>query len=261
MQGTVLIVDGDAEVRNVLAGNFALAGYRTTRAGTLAEAQDVVRRTKPDIALLEWNGLSPGLLFVRQLRCNRRTADATVIVVGARAGEQERITALESGADDFVAKPFSVRELLARVRAVQRRRAPQLGDDVVEVAGLSVDPAAQRVRAGEHEIRLRKNEFDLLHFFITHAQRTLTRSKLLDEIWGDDVFVGERTVDVHVRRLRRALAPSGHGALIETVRGVGYRFRSEPGTPTLPASSYFSVAAATEFDDARATLPLGAHAA
>jgi two-component system phosphate regulon response regulator PhoB len=260
MQGTVLIVDADTEIRNVLASNFALAGYKITRAGTLVEAQEVVRRTRPDIALIEWNGLSPGLLFVRQLRCSRRTSDAAVIVVSARAGEQERIAALESGADDFVAKPFSIRELLARVRAVQRRRAPQLGDDVVEVAGLSVDPASQRVRAGEHEIRLRKNEFELLHFFITHAQRTLTRSKLLDEIWGDDVFVGERTVDVHIRRLRRALAPSGHGALIETVRGVGYRFQSEPSAATL-ATSYFPVAAAMDFDGARASLPLGIHAA
>jgi len=260
MQGTVLIVDADAEIRNALASTFELAGYKISRAGTLIEAQEVVRRTRPDIAVLEWNGLSPGLLFVRQLRCSRRTSDSAVIVVGARAGEQERIAALESGADDFVAKPFSIRELLARVRAVQRRRAPQLGDDLVEVAGLSVDPAAQRVRAGEQEIRLRKSEFDLLHFFITHAQRTLTRSKLLDEIWGDDVFVGERTVDVHVRRLRRALAPSGHGALIETVRGVGYRFRSEPGAATLPAS-YFSVARSAEFDDSRAALPLGVHAA
>jgi two-component system phosphate regulon response regulator PhoB len=259
MQGNVLIMDGDAEVRSALASSFALAGYQITCAANLAEAEHIVRTAKPDVALLEWNGQSPALLFVRQVRCNRRTADAAVIVVGARAGEHERIAVLESGADDFVAKPFSMRELLARVRAVLRRRAPQHGDDVVEVAGLSVDPAAQRVRAGDREIHLRKNEFHLLHFFITHAQRTLTRSKLLDEIWGDDVFVGERTVDVHVRRLRRALASSGHGDLIETVRGVGYRFRSEPSAAALPAS-FFSVASSAAAET-RTSLPFGMTAA
>jgi two-component system phosphate regulon response regulator PhoB len=194
------------------------------------------------------------------MRCRRRTSDTAVIIVSARSGEQERITALESGADDFVTKPFSMRELLARVRAVLRRRAPQLGDEVIEVAGLNVDPAAQRVRAGDEEIAMRKNEFRLLHFFVTHAQRTLTRSKLLDEIWGDNVFVGERTVDVHVRRLRRALAPSGHGDLIQTVRGVGYRFCCEPVSPAVPAS-YFSVASAAAAREERRSLPLGVNAA
>jgi two-component system phosphate regulon response regulator PhoB len=133
MQGTVLIVDSDAGVRNLLTGNLTLAGYRIACAASLAEAEEVVRRTRPDVALLEWNGLTPGLMmFVRQMRCRRRTSDMAVIVVSARAGEQERITALESGADDFVTKPFSMRELLARVRAVLRRRAPQLGEEVIE---------------------------------------------------------------------------------------------------------------------------------
>ena len=131
---------------------------------------------------------------------------------------------------------------------------------MIEVAGLNVDPAAQRVRAGDEEIPMRKNEFRLLHFFVTHAQRTLTRSKLLDEIWGDNVFVGERTVDVHVRRLRRALAPKGKGDLIQTVRGVGYRFCSEPISAALPAS-YFSVAATTGAREQRRSVPLGASAA
>ncbi len=260
MQGTVLIVDGDPAVRSLLTSNLTLAGYRIACAANLTEAEEVVRRTRPDVALLEWNGLTPGLLFVRQMRCRRRTSDMAVIVLSARAGEQERITALESGADDFVTKPFSMRELLARVRAVLRRRAPQLGDEVIEVAGLNVDPAAQRVRAGDEEIPMRKNEFRLLHFFVTHSQRTLTRSKLLDEIWGDNVFVGERTVDVHVRRLRRALAPTGKGDLIQTVRGVGYRFCSEPIPATLPAS-YFSVVATTRARAQRRTVPLGVNAA
>ncbi len=127
MQGTVLIVDGDTAVRSLLTSNLTLAGYRIACAANLTEAEEVVRRTRPDVALLEWNGLTPGLLFVRQMRCRRRTSDMAVIVLSARAGEQERITALESGADDFVTKPFSMRELLARVRAVLRRRAPTAG--------------------------------------------------------------------------------------------------------------------------------------
>jgi two-component system phosphate regulon response regulator PhoB len=260
MQGTVLIVDSDAGVRSLLTGNLTLAGYRIACAASLAEAEEVVRRMRPDVALLEWNGLTPGLMFVRQMRCRRRTSDMAVIVVSARGGEQERITALESGADDFVTKPFSMRELLARVRAVLRRRAPQLGEEVIEVAGMTVDPSAQRVRVGEADIPMRKNEFRLLHFFVTHAQRTLTRSKLLDEIWGDNVFVGERTVDVHVRRLRRALAASGHGDLIQTVRGVGYRFCTEPLSAALPAT-YFSVSATARGRDQRRSVPLGVNAA
>jgi two-component system phosphate regulon response regulator PhoB len=243
-----------------LAGNLTLAGYSTLCAASLPEAEELMRRARPDAALLEWNGLTPLLMFLRQMRCDRRTAETTVIVVGARAGERERIAALESGADDFVTKPFSMRELLARVRATLRRRAPQLGDEVIEVAGLNVDPAAQCVRSGDEELPMRKNEFRLLHFFITHAQRTLSRAKLLDEIWGDNVFVGERTVDVHVRRLRRALAPSGHDDLIQTVRGAGYRFCGRPISTALPVS-YLSVSSTVSGGEDRPSLPLGVNAA
>ncbi len=152
-----------------------------------------------------------------------------MVVLSGRSEEQDKVAALEGGADDYVTKPFSVRELLARIKAVIRRRTPQLADDVIEVAGLRLDPAARLVSAGDREIDLWTTEFRLLHFFMTHAGRIFSRARLLDEIWGHDAFVEERTVDVHIRRLRQGLMPTGHDALIETVRGLGYRFQSERG--------------------------------
>jgi two-component system phosphate regulon response regulator PhoB len=157
-------------------------------------------------------------------------------MLSARGDEQDKIAALESGADDYVTKPFSTRELLARIKAVMRRRTPQLADEVVEFGGLRLDPAARRASAGSRDLQLWATEFRILHFFMTHPGRIFGRARLLDEIWGDHVFVEERTVDVHIRRLRQALAPSGHETLIETVRGVGYRLRTEPA-PERPAHS------------------------
>jgi two-component system phosphate regulon response regulator PhoB len=198
-------------------------------AGDAAQAEARLREARPHLALLDWMlpGTS-GLMLARRLRADARTAGLSLLMLSARADEHDRIAALESGADDFVAKPFSMRELLARIRAVLRRRTPQLADEVVELAGLSVDPAARRASAGGRDLGLWSTEFRILHFLMTHPGRIHSRARLLDEIWGDHVFVEERTVDVHIRRLRQALAPSGREALIETVRGVGYRFRAEP---------------------------------
>jgi two-component system phosphate regulon response regulator PhoB len=151
------------------------------------------------------------------------------VIVTGRSDAVDKIVGLEVGADDYVTKPFDLRELLARIKAVMRRRTPQLADDVVEIAGLQLDPAARRITAGNHEIDLWTTEFRLLHFFMTHPERVYSRTQLLDQVWGDDVFVEERTVDVHIRRLRLALEPSGHADLIQTVRGAGYRFSSEVG--------------------------------
>ncbi len=228
MEGTILVLDDDLQSREVLTGNLRQAGFRTEYAGNAAEAESQVRNLRPDVTLLEWMlpGVS-GLTYARQLRADPRTAGTGIIMVSARAAEHDKVAALECGADDYVTKPFSTRELLARIQAVMRRRCPQLADDAVELAGLRLDPAARRVTAGEHELKLWTTEFRILHFFMTHAGRVYARAKLLDEIWGDHVFVDERTVDVHIRRLRQALAPSGHDVLLETVRGVGYRFRTE----------------------------------
>ena len=229
MDGSILVVEHDAATRELLAGNLKDAGYRVSCSGDVAAAEAQLREIRPDLALLDWwlPG-SLGLTFARQLRGDQRTAHISIIVVSARAEEHARIAALEGGADDYVTKPFSMRELLARIKAVMRRRTPQLADDVVELNGLRLDPAARRVSAGELEIDLRITEFRLLHFFMTHPAWIFGRAKLLDEIWGDHVFVEERTVDVHIRRLRRALAATGHDALIETVRGIGYRMCIEP---------------------------------
>jgi two-component system phosphate regulon response regulator PhoB len=225
MQGLILVVDDDAAVRELLAANLKDAGYRVALAGDAAQAEARLREARPHLALLDWMlpGTS-GLMLARRLRADARTAGLSLLMLSARADEPDRIAALESGADDFVAKPFSMRELLARIRAVLRRRTPQLADETVEMAGLSVDPAARRASAGGRDLGLWATEFRILHFFMTHPGRIHSRARLLDEIWGDHVFVEERTVDVHIRRLRQALAPSGHEALIETVRGVGYRF-------------------------------------
>jgi len=232
MDGSILVVEDDASIRDLLAGNLGHAGYRVSCAGDVPEAEALIRDIRPDLALLDWilPG-TPGLTFARRLRNDQRTAGISIIMVSGRSEEQDKVAALESGVDDYVTKPFSVRELLARVKAVMRRRTPQLDDEVVEIAGLRFDPAARRVTAGGHEIELWTTEFRLLHFFMTHPVRVFSRRKLLDEVWGDHVFVEERTIDVHIRRLRQALAPTGHAALIETVRGIGYRFRAELAPP------------------------------
>jgi two-component system phosphate regulon response regulator PhoB len=228
MGGSILVVDNDVATRDLLTHNLRQAGYRVWSAGDVPQAEALVRRARPDLVLLDWvlPG-TPGLTFARRLRSDQRTRDISIVMVSDRAEEQDKVAALEGGVDDYVTKPFSARELLARVKAVLRRRAPQLTDDVVEIAGLHLDPAARRVSAGDREISLWTTEFRLLHFFMTHRGRLYSRTRLLDEIWGDHAFIEERTVDVHIRRLRHALAPSNHHTLIETERGIGYRFRAD----------------------------------
>jgi two-component system phosphate regulon response regulator PhoB len=235
MTGSMMIVHRETVGRDLVAGNFRAAGFEVGCAADIPAAESMACTFRPDLVLLEWAAGAPALAFARQLRSDRRTASAGIIVVSDRSEEQDRVAALECGADDYVTRPFSVRELLARARAVLRRRSPQLADAVVEVSGLRFDPGAMQVSAAGRAIELRKIEFQLLHFLITHPHRICSRRKLLDEVWGDHVYVEERTVDVHIRRLRRALAPSGHGGLIETVRGIGYRFRADPGPQPAPA--------------------------
>lgn len=235
MAGSMLIVHGETVGRDLVAGNFRAAGFEVSCAAGIAAAESLACAFRPDLVLLEWVPGAPALAYARQLRSDRRTAAAGIIVVSDRSEEQDRVAALECGADDYVTRPFSVRELLARARAVLRRRSPQLADEVVEVSGLRFDPAAMRVTVSGREIELRRIEFQLLHFFLTHPHRIFSRRRLLDEVWGDHVYVEERTVDVHIRRLRRALVETGHGHLIETVRGIGYRFSADPGPQPAPA--------------------------
>jgi two-component system phosphate regulon response regulator PhoB len=221
----VLVVEDEAAIQELIAVNLESAGHHVLRSSNAEQALTIIRQALPDLVLLDWMlpGQS-GLAIARHLRGNERTRAIPIIMLTAKSAEQDKVIGLEAGADDYVTKPFSPRELLARIKAVMRRRAPQMTDDVIEAQGLRLDPAAHRVSGNGLALGLGPTEFRLLHFFMTHAERVHTRAQLLDQVWGDHVFVEERTVDVHIRRLRKALQATGHDALIETVRGTGYRF-------------------------------------
>jgi two-component system phosphate regulon response regulator PhoB len=219
-----LVVEDEPAIQELIAVNLEHAGHRVQRAHSAAEADALIREVRPDLILLDW--MLPdvaGTVLARKLRADARSKDIPIIMLTARAQEVDKVEGLDAGADDYITKPFSPKELLARIKAVLRRRAPQLTDDLIDVDGLQLDPAAHRVMSSEQELRLGPTEFKLLHFFMTHPERVYSRMQLLDQVWGDHVFVEERTVDVHIRRLRQALEPSGHDRLIETVRGAGYR--------------------------------------
>jgi two-component system phosphate regulon response regulator PhoB len=229
MPATVLVVEDEPAIQELIAYNLKQAGHQPVRAESAEQALTVVRNALPDLVLLDWMlpGLS-GVEFARRLKGDKRTRDIPIIMLTARADEQDKLTGLDVGADDYITKPFSPRELNARIKAVLRRRAPEMTDDVVEVGGLALDPSSHRVTAGPDKVDLGPTEFRLLHFLMTHTERVHSRVQLLDQVWGDHVFVEERTVDVHIRRLRKALEPTGHDRLIQTVRGSGYRMSATP---------------------------------
>ena len=228
MDNTVLVVEDNPELQEVLALNLQNAGYKVLRASSIRQAESIVNATLPQMVLLDWMlPDTPGLTFARRLRSETRTASIPIIMLTGRDCESDKITGLEAGVDDYLIKPFSPRELLARIKAVMRRCAPQHADMVVEIAGLRLDPASRRITGAGCDIELGALEFRMLRFFMTHPGRVYSRAQLLDEIWGNNVYVEERTVDVHIRRLRQALEPTGHKGLLETVRGVGYCFRRD----------------------------------
>jgi two-component system phosphate regulon response regulator PhoB len=224
--GCILVVEDEPAIQELIAVNLEHAGHKVMRAASAAEAKALVGQELPDLVVLDWMlpGL-PGLDYARQLRAEQRTRDVPIIMLTARALEQDKLAGLEGGADDYITKPFSPRELLARIKAVMRRRAPQLTDDAVVISGLRLDPVSHQVSVEGRRLELPPTEFRLLHFLMTHPERVYTRAHLLDEIWGDHIYVEERTVDVHIRRLRQALEATGHDKLVETVRGTGYRCR------------------------------------
>jgi len=224
MSATILVVEDEPAIQSLIEVNLRRAGHAVQMAPDAETARRMVQEALPDLVLLDWMlpGMS-GVDFARLLRSEARTRLLPVIMLTARAEERDKIEGLDLGADDYVTKPFSPRELLARIKAVLRRHAPQATEDVVELGGLRLDPATHRIAAGSAEVILGPTEFRLLHFLMTHPERVHGRSQLLDQVWGDHVFVEERTVDVHIRRLRAALEASGHDALIQTVRGSGYR--------------------------------------
>jgi two-component system phosphate regulon response regulator PhoB len=226
VSATILVVEDEPQVQELVAVNLEHAGHRVRRASSAGEAVTSIREELPDVLILDW--MLPdesGLSLTRRLREDERTRGLPILMLTARAMEHDKISGLEAGADDYLTKPYSPKELAARIKAVLRRRAPQLADDVVEIGGLRLDPAARRVTAGGKIIELAPTEFRLLHFFMTHPERIYSRAQVLDYVWGDHVFIEERTVDVHIRRLRKALEPSGHDRFVDTVRGSGYGFR------------------------------------
>ncbi len=220
----VLVVEDESAIAELISINLRHAGYEVTIAGAADQAQSEVDRVLPDLVILDWMlpGQS-GLALAKRWRADARTRELPVIMLTARGGEADKVSGLDAGADDYLSKPFSTNELMARIRAVLRRKAPEALDAAVEVAGLRLDPATRRVTRGGLEVKVGPTEFRLLHFFMTHPERVHSRAQLLDRVWGDHVFIEERTVDVHVKRLREALAPVQCAQMIETARGAGYR--------------------------------------
>lgn len=229
MSTTILVVEDEPAIQELISVNLSFAGHKVLRAFDAEQAQTLIRAELPDLILLDWMlpGAS-GITLARSLRGDERTRHVPLIMLTAKGAEQDKVEGLEAGADDYITKPFSPKELIARIKAVLRRRAPQLTDDMVEIGTLRLDPTTHRVSGNHTALSVGPTEFRLLHFFMTHTERVFSRAQLLDQVWGDHVFVEERTVDVHIRRLRKALEPSGHDVHIETVRGAGYRFAAQP---------------------------------
>ncbi|HHO68270.1 MAG TPA: phosphate regulon transcriptional regulatory protein PhoB [Gammaproteobacteria bacterium] len=225
----ILVVEDEQPIREMLRFALEKAGFEVEEAGDAEAALLALAARLPDLVLLDWMlpGMS-GIELARRLRREEVTAQLPVILLTARVDENDRVHGLDVGADDYVTKPFSPRELVARINAVLRRARGAGGEDVVEIGGLRLDPASHRVEAGGEPLGLAPTEFRLLRFFMTHPDRVYSREQLLDHVWGRSVFVEERTVDVHIRRLRKALSAAGCDRLVQTVRGAGYRFSARP---------------------------------
>ena len=224
MMPTILVVEDEPAIVELLKVNLADAGYGVKTAADAEAAQAALNQALPDLVLLDWMlpGQS-GLALAKELRANARTRELPIIMVTARSGESDKIAGLEAWVDDYVTKPFSPRELKARIKSVLRRRAPEAAQEPLEAGSLRLDPVTQRVSVAGREVPLGPTEFRLLRFMLARPERVHSRAQLLDMVWGDHVYIEERTVDVHIRRLRVALEPFGADKLIETVRGSGYR--------------------------------------
>ena len=230
----ILVVEDEPAIAELIAMNLRHGGHEVLLATDGDEAQQAVDGELPDLVLLDW--MLPdqsGIVLARRWRAATRTQALPVIMLTARAEETDKIAGLDAGADDYLTKPFSTNELMARIRAVLRRKLPEALDAAIEIAGLRLDPATHRVSRAGVELKLGPTEFRLLHFLMAHPERVHSRSQLLDKVWGDHVYIEERTVDVHVKRLREALAPGGASGMVETVRGAGYRLTRN--LPVLPA--------------------------
>ncbi len=225
MATKILVVEDEAAVREMICFVLKQSGYDTLEAGDAAEARKHLSSSTPSLILMDWMlpGTS-GVELTRELKQDPLTRDIPVIMLTARGEEDDKVRGLECGAEDYVTKPFSPRELAARVKVILRRVAPHATEEMVSTGDLQLDPSSYRVNVGSQEVELGPTEFRLLHFFMTHQDKVYSRSRLLDKVWGTNVFIEERTVDVHIRRLRKALEPHGVDGLVQTVRGAGYRF-------------------------------------
>ena len=225
MAVTILVVEDEPAIRSLIEINLKRAGYAVALAADANVAQAIINESLPALVLLDWMlpGVS-GIEYARRLRRDARTKTLPIIMLTARGEERDKVDALEGGADDYVTKPFSARELMARIKALLRRNAPHNTDDLIKIGELLLDPVSHRVSVLDATVSLGPTEFRLLHFLMAHPERVHSRTQLLDRIWGDGVYVEERTVVVHIRRLRAALEPSKCDDMIQTVRGTGYRF-------------------------------------
>ena len=225
MAKRILVVEDEAPIREMLCFVLEQKGYETVEAEDYADGLAKVREPYPELIVLDW--MMPGgsgIQFLKQLKQDEMTRQIPVVMLTARGEEEDKVRGLEAGADDYITKPFSPKELTARLHAVMRRVSPTSVDEVIEVQGLKLDPVSHRVSAEEKALDMGPTEFKLLHFFMTHPERVYTREQLLNNVWGTNVYVEDRTVDVHIRRLRKAIEETGHDRLIQTVRGAGYRF-------------------------------------
>ena len=224
---SILVVDDETAIRDMIAQSLRREGFTVMTAADAAEAKTLVINQRPELILLDW--MLPdisGIELARQWKRDELTRDLPVIMLTARVDEDDKIRGLESGADDYVTKPFSPRELIARIHAVLRRVQPEL-NSMINVEGLELDSSSQRIYANGTLVDVGPTEYKLLQFFITHTERVYSRDQLIDLVWGGNVYIEDRTVDVHIRRLRKALSPSGFDRFVQTVRGSGYRFSSQ----------------------------------
>ena len=225
MAKRILVVEDEAPIREMLCFVLEQKGYETVEAEDYADGLAKVREPYPELIVLDW--MMPGgsgIQFIKQLKQDEVTRQIPVVMLTARGEEEDKVRGLEAGADDYITKPFSPKELTARLHAVMRRVSPTSVDEVIEVQGLKLDPVSHRVSAEEKALDMGPTEFKLLHFFMTHPERVYSREQLLNNVWGTNVYVEDRTVDVHIRRLRKAIEETGHDRLIQTVRGAVYRF-------------------------------------
>ena len=234
-QARVLIVEDEPAIAELIAVNLRHSGFVPETAEDGLAAQKAIDAVLPDLILLDWMlpGQS-GLVLARKWRADPRTRHVPILMLTARGDEPDKVAGLDAGADDYITKPFSTQEMLARIRAVMRRRAPEAANDSVKIGELQLDAGTHRVSFQERELKVGPTEFKLLHYLMKHVERVHSRSQLLDKVWGDHVFIEERTVDVHVKRLREALGSAG--VMVETVRGSGYRLTARPSTPVALAA-------------------------